>query len=200
LPIRTRVSVPIRDNIAADMVSFRIDGHKTEDIAVLFSGWEKQADVFVRIHSECLTGDVFGSRRCDCGAQLDEAITRMAVEGGIILYLRQEGRGIGLHNKLDAYALQVEKGQDTFEANTQLGFAEDARDYKIAAQMLADLGVKSVRLLSNNRDKAKALESEGINVAAILPTTVHVTDENASYLEAKQRHGHTFQSILKKSA
>lgn len=199
MPIRTRVSVPIRENIAAEMVSFRIDGHKAEDIAVLFSGWEKQADVFVRIHSECLTGDVFGSRRCDCGAQLDEAITRMAAEGGIILYLRQEGRGIGLHNKLDAYALQ-EKGQDTFEANAHLGFPEDARDYKIAARMLADLGVKSVRLLSNNGDKAKALENEGIKIAAILPTTVHVTEENASYLEAKRRHGHTFQSFLKKSA
>ena len=200
MPIRVRVPVPIRDNIAAEMVSFRIDGHESEDIAVLFAGWEKQADVFVRIHSECLTGDVFGSRRCDCGAQLDEAINRMAAEGGIILYLRQEGRGIGLHNKLDAYALQVEKGQDTFEANAHLGFPEDARDYRVAAKMLADLGVKSVRLLSNNRDKAKALENEGIKVSAILPTTVHVTDENASYLEAKQRHGHTFQTILKKSA
>jgi GTP cyclohydrolase II len=200
LPIRARVPVPIRDNIAAEMVSFRIDGHASEDIAVLFPGWEKQTDMFVRIHSECLTGDVFGSRRCDCGAQLDEAITRMAIEGGIILYLRQEGRGIGLHNKLDAYALQSEKGQDTFEANAHLGFPEDARDYKVAAKMLADLGVKSVRLLSNNGDKAKALANEGINVAAILPTTVHVTDENASYLETKQRHGHTFQSILKKSA
>lgn len=199
MSIRTRVSVPIRDNIAADMVSFRIDGHKTEDIAVLFAGWETQADVFVRIHSECLTGDVFGSRRCDCGAQLDEAITRMADEGGIILYLRQEGRGIGLHNKLDAYALQ-EKGQDTFQANAHLGFPEDARDYKIAAQMLADLGVKSVRLLSNNGDKAKALQEEGIRVAAVIPTTVHVTDENAAYIEAKRRHGHTFQTILKKSA
>lgn len=199
MPVRTRVSVPIRDNIAAEMVSFRIDGHGSEDIAVLFAGWEKQADVFLRIHSECLTGDVFGSRRCDCGAQLDEAITRMADEGGIILYLRQEGRGIGLHNKLDAYALQ-EKGQDTFEANAHLGFPEDARDYKIAAQMLADLGVKSVRLLSNNGDKAKALQEEGIRVSAILPTTVHVTDENAAYIEAKRRHGHTFQTILKKSA
>lgn len=200
MPIRARVPVPLRDNIAAEMVSFRLDGHQAEDIAVLFPGWEGQKDVFVRIHSECLTGDVFGSRRCDCGAQLDEAITRMAAEGGIILYLRQEGRGIGLHNKLDAYALQVEQGQDTFEANAHLGFPEDARDYKVAAKMLSDLGVTSVRLLSNNGDKAKALEKEGIKVASVIPTTVHVTAENAAYLEAKRRHGHTISDPAKKSA
>lgn len=196
--IRARVPVPIHPNIAAEMVSFRIEGNKTEDIAILFPGWETQKDVFVRIHSECLTGDVFGSRRCDCGAQLDEAVGLMAEKGGIIIYLRQEGRGIGLYNKLDAYALQIEKGQDTFEANLHLGFPADARDYTIAAAMLEDLGVKSVRLLTNNGAKTEALEKAGINIAAVQPTIAHVTDENLAYLEAKRRHGHTISDLLKK--
>lgn len=198
MTIRARIPVPIRGDIDAEMVSFRLDGHGGEDIAVLFPGWERQESVFVRIHSECLTGDVFGSRRCDCGAQLDEAVARMGEGGGIIIYLRQEGRGIGLYNKLDAYALQIE-GRDTFEANIHLGFPADARDYRIAAAMLSDLGVRSVRLLTNNADKAKALEAAGIAVTEIVPTQAYVTDENSAYLDAKRRHGHTIPDLLKKS-
>ncbi len=142
----------------------------------------------IRPHSECLTGDVFGSQRCDCGAQLREAVERIADAGGYLLYLRQEGRGIGLYNKVDAYRLQDE-GLDTYEANLALGHAEDERDYTVAAQMLAALGVLEVALLSNNPDKAAQLTRLGITVTAQLPTAVHLSAVNASYLETKASRG-----------
>lgn len=199
MPIRTRIPITIRSGLKAEIVSFDFEGHETEDIALLFPGWDKGGDVLVRVHSECLTGDVFGSHRCDCNGQLNEAIDRMAVEGGILIYLRQEGRGIGLYNKLDAYKLQIEEGQDTFEANVHLGLPEDARDYKIASDMLKELGVSSIWLLTNNPDKVRALEDAGIAVYAIMPTGVHVTDDNVSYLSVKKQHGHTIGSIVKKA-
>ena len=144
----------------------------------------------VRLHSECLTGDVFGSQRCDCGPQLREAVERLSEEGGILLYLRQEGRGIGLYSKLDAYALQ-DDGLDTYEANTVLGHGEDERDYTAAAQMLRSVGVESVRLLTNNPDKAAQLAGLGIAVDEIVRTGVHMTAANARYLRAKRdRTGH----------
>jgi GTP cyclohydrolase II len=142
----------------------------------------------VRIHSECLTGDVLGSRRCDCGPQLLEAVKRISGAGGYLLYLRQEGRGIGLYAKLDAYALQ-DAGLDTYEANRALGFDHDERDYTVAAQMLAALEVDRVRLLSNNPDKAAQLDAWGVTVAERVPTAVHVCATNARYLAAKARHG-----------
>lgn len=188
--IRTRIPITIRDGIKAEIVSFSFEGQQTEDIAFLFDGWDKGGDVLVRIHSECLTGDVFGSHRCDCNGQLNEAIDRMSKDGGVLIYLRQEGRGIGLYNKLDAYKLQIEDGQDTFEANAHLGLPLDARDYKIAVAMLRELGVKSVWLLTNNPDKVEALESAGIEVYAMMPTEVHLTDDNVSYLSVKRQHGH----------
>jgi GTP cyclohydrolase II len=145
----------------------------------------------VRLHSECLTGDALGSRRCDCGPQLDEALELIAEEGGYLLYLRQEGRGIGLYAKLDAYALQ-DAGLDTYAANRALGYPEDGRDYTAAAQMLAALGVGTVRLLSNNPDKGDQLERLGVRVAERRPTGVHLTAENRDYLLAKaSRHSHT---------
>src|ERR1700752_5228347 len=118
----------------------------------------------VRLHSECLTGDVFGSQRCDCGPQLREAVERIARHGGYLLYLRQEGRGIGLYDKLDAYALQ-DGGLDTYDANLALGFGADERDYTVAAQMLRALGVRRVALLTNNPDKVRQLEGLGVDVA-----------------------------------
>jgi GTP cyclohydrolase II len=138
----------------------------------------------VRPHSECLTGDVFGSQRCDCGPQLREAVERIAEVGGYLLYLRQEGRGIGLYTKLDAYALQ-DTGLDTYQANLALGHAADERDYTPAAQMLQALGVRQVELLSNNPDKVAQLNALGIGVRNQLPTGVHLSAANAGYLASK---------------
>ncbi|HET8595114.1 MAG TPA: GTP cyclohydrolase II [Intrasporangium sp.] len=146
-----------------------------------------------RIHSECLTGDVFGSQRCDCGAQLRESVERLTTSGGFLLYLRQEGRGIGLYSKLDAYVLQ-DGGLDTYEANLALGYAEDERDYTVAAQMLESLGVRRIALLSNNPDKAGQLRRLGITVTHHVPTGVHLCTANARYLATKAVRGaHTLQ-------
>ena len=143
----------------------------------------------IRPHSECLTGDVMGSQRCDCGAQLRESVARIADAGGYLLYLRQEGRDIGLYAKLDAYALQDE-GLDTYDANRALGFAADGRDYTAAAQMLGALGVDAVRLLSNNPDKAAQLSALGVTIAERVPTGVHLSEDNVRYLRAKAEHTH----------
>jgi len=145
----------------------------------------------VRVHSECLTGDVFGSRRCDCGDQLQLAMERIAQEGcGAIVYLRQEGRGIGLAHKLHAYALQ-EQGLDTVEANLRLGFDADLRDYYVAAQILRELGWTTVRLLSNNPRKVEGLRRYGIVVAERLPLVVPPTPHNERYLQTKrEKLGH----------
>ena len=142
----------------------------------------------VRLHSECLTGDAFGSERCDCGPQLQEAVARISKVGGYLLYLRQEGRGIGLYSKLDAYALQ-EDGLDTYEANVALGFGEDERDYTVAAQMLLGLGVERLDLLSNNPDKSAQLEAAGVRVERRVPTGLHVSSVNGRYLATKARRG-----------
>jgi GTP cyclohydrolase II len=141
----------------------------------------------VRLHSECLTGDVLGSERCDCGPQLREAVELLEEAGGYLLYLRQEGRGIGLYAKLDAYALQ-DRGLDTYEANLALGRDEDERDYTAAAQMLNILGVDRVALLSNNPDKAEQLTDLGVEVTERIPTGVHLSPANAHYLSTKALH------------
>jgi GTP cyclohydrolase II len=149
----------------------------------------------IRPHSECLTGDVFGSQRCDCGPQIREAVERIADAGGFLLYLRQEGRGIGLYAKLDAYLLQ-DAGLDTYEANLALGYAADERDYTVAAQMLHALGLTRVALLSNNPDKAAQLARLGVTVTERLPTGMHLSAANSSYLAAKVTHGgHTLCSL-----
>ncbi|WP_405465112.1 GTP cyclohydrolase II [Streptomyces jietaisiensis] len=187
--VRTRVSVPLRFGdftVTADVVTFHglVDGR--EHLAlVLGDGADGTAGPpLVRLHSECLTGDVFGSARCDCGPQLREAVERIAEHGGVLLYLRQEGRGIGLYNKLDAYALQDE-GLDTYAANAALGLPEDARDYTAAAQMLRALGIGTLDLLSNNPDKAEQLTALGLTVGAHVPTGVFTTAHNVRYLHAK---------------
>lgn len=153
------------------------------------SGCER---VLVRVHSECLTGDVFGSRRCDCGPQLHAAMKRIQAEGqGVVLYMRQEGRGIGLGPKIAAYKLQ-EQGLDTVEANIKLGFPMDLRDYGIGAQMLSDLGLKSIRLLTNNPKKLVGLEGHGLRVVEQIPIRVASNPHNAKYLATKRkRMGHS---------
>ncbi len=148
----------------------------------------------VRVHSECLTGDALGSLRCDCGPQLREAVTRIREVGGYLVYLRQEGRGIGLYNKIDAYALQ-DRGLDTFEANEALGFGGDERSYGVAAQMLLGLGVERVDLLTNNPDKAVQLRAGGVRVRRCLPTGLHLSPVNGRYLAAKAWRGHRMPGL-----
>jgi 3,4-dihydroxy 2-butanone 4-phosphate synthase/GTP cyclohydrolase II len=144
--------------------------------------------VLVRVHSECLTGDVFGSRRCDCGAQLHQAMKQIAEHGaGVLVYMRQEGRGIGLPAKLHAYKLQEEEGLDTVEANRRLGFPMDLREYGLGAQILSDLGVRKLRLLTNNPRKMVGLSGHGLQVAGREPIKIKPHAHNRRYLTAKKR-------------
>ena len=196
--VRTEVVVPLRftDGYATvgRMITFAglVDGR--EHLAVGLGS--PPALPLVRPHSECLTGDVLGSQRCDCGAQLREAVERISEVGGYLLYLRQEGRGIGLYDKLDAYALQ-DDGLDTYDANLALGHAEDERDYTVAAQMLHALGVPAVALLSNNPDKAAQLAGLGLTVRERVPTGVHLSAANVRYLSVKASHtAHTIELPL----
>src|SRR5664279_3502274 len=203
--VRRQVSVQMKfaDGYVTDALVFTFDGlvDGKEHLALALGAWQESLRrsagggpaPLVRPHSECLTGDVFGSERCDCGPQLREAAQRITEAGGFLLYLRQEGRGIGLYGKLDAYALQ-ERGLDTFQANLALGWDEDERDYTAAAQMLHTLGVDRVALLSNNPDKADQLAGLGVEIAERIPTGVHLTSVNAGYLAAKALHSsHTLE-------
>jgi len=172
-------------------IAYKSDVDPYEHLALVLGDVTTDAPVLVRVHSECLTGDVFHSMRCDCGEQLDVAMEMIAKEGrGAIIYLRQEGRGIGLHNKIKAYALQ-EKGLDTVEANISLGFPADKRDYGIGAQIMADLGLHDSRLLSNNPKKVIGLESYGLKVVETVPIVCKPNKHNLFYLQTKKnKMGH----------
>jgi len=185
--VRTRISLKVGSNshIPAEMISFNELVSDKEHVALVFAKADKSQPVpLVRIHSECLTGDVFHSSRCDCGEQLDEAINQMAEEGGIILYLRQEGRGIGLYNKIDAYKLQSE-GMNTYQANNHLGFGDDLRDFTEAGQMLEALNITRLKLMTNNPKKINALNDYGLIVEEEVNTSTHIKDGNEDYLKAK---------------
>ena len=206
--VRTRVSVPLAFadgyRTRADVVTFTGLADGREHLALGLGDWEAALaagrPLLVRPHSECLTGDVLGSQRCDCGPQLREAVERISAAGGVLLYLRQEGRGIGLYEKLDAYALQ-DAGLDTYEANRALGRGDDERDYTAAAQMLHALGVGRVELLTNNPDKALQLRAAGIDVVRSVATGVHLSPANARYLQAKiDATGHTLDLPLQPAA
>ena len=197
--VRGQVPLPLRleDGTLTEARVFSFDGlcDGREHVAIALGdravdAFDETGVPFVRVHSECLTGDVLGSQRCDCGPQLREAIERLTDVGGYLLYLRQEGRGIGLYNKLDAYALQ-DAGLDTYEANLALGFEKDERDYTVAAQMLLALGINHIDLLTNNPDKATGLQSAGIRVNSQVPTRLHLSSGNGRYLAAKAWRGHT---------
>jgi 3,4-dihydroxy 2-butanone 4-phosphate synthase/GTP cyclohydrolase II len=168
-------------------IAYRSAVDAAEHVALVKGDISSEEPVLVRVHSECLTGDVFGSLRCDCGVQVEMALQSIAKEGrGVFLYMRQEGRGIGFHNKLRAYALQ-DQGMDTVEANVALGFAPDLRDYGVGAQILADLGLHNIRLLTNNRKKVVGLGSYGIKIVETVPLIAPATPYNIHYLETKQK-------------
>jgi 3,4-dihydroxy 2-butanone 4-phosphate synthase/GTP cyclohydrolase II len=174
---------------------------EAESIALTMGRFPTDEPVFVRIHSECITGEVFGSLKCDCGDQLEQAMQHIQRRGhGVVIYLRQEGRGIGLGNKIRAYGLQA-AGANTIEANHMLGFETDLRDFRIAAEILVDLGVKRVELHTNNPDKLRALEAHGIEVASRVPAHGQVNPHNRRYLETKHKIlGHQLGGLFERRA
>ena len=192
-----RVGEALVPTAHGDFLCVAFESGGVQHLALVAGEVGAQGGVLVRVHSECLTGDVFGSRRCDCGGQLDAAMHRISVEGtGVVVYLRgHEGRGIGLGPKLQAYQLQ-ELGFDTVDANLELGFPVDSRDYEAAALILADLGVVSVRVLSNNPAKCAGLAAHGVRIVAREPLSMTPTRENLRYLRTKQsRMGHLLDEL-----
>jgi 3,4-dihydroxy 2-butanone 4-phosphate synthase/GTP cyclohydrolase II len=177
-------------------IAYKSDIDPDEHLALIMGDISTGEPVLVRVHSECLTGDVFGSLRCDCGEQVDVALQRIADEGrGVLLYMRQEGRGIGFHNKMRAYALQ-DRGLDTVEANLSLGFAPDLRDYGIGAQILVDLGLKEIRFLTNNPKKIIGFDGYGLKVVEQVPIVITPNPYNLHYLETKQKKlGHKLEVV-----
>ncbi len=183
--IRAIVPIPLPIGVTPDFVSFHGFAANSEHFAICFKGTDDPSlPPLVRVHSECITGDLFGSLRCDCGEQLNEAMRLLALHGGYLLYLRQEGRGIGLYNKLDAYHLQAQ-GMDTYAANRYLKLPEDGRDYACASEMLRALEVTRIRLLSNNPRKAEQLARYGIEIAESVQTGTYLNQHNQHYLSTK---------------
>ncbi|MEJ2154192.1 MAG: bifunctional 3,4-dihydroxy-2-butanone-4-phosphate synthase/GTP cyclohydrolase II [Desulfobacteraceae bacterium] len=187
--------IPTEHGGEFSMIAYENDVDDLLHIAMVKGPIDPEKPVLVRVHSECMTGDIFGSMRCDCGNQLHQAMAKIAGEGsGVIVYLRQEGRGIGLVNKLKAYELQQKEGLDTVEANRQLGFKDDLRDYGIGAQMLRDIGVRKMRLLTNNPKKMVGLEGYGLSITEQIPIEVEANEYNRCYLECKKlKMGHMLQ-------
>ncbi len=173
-----------------NMVAYQGPANDMPHLAMVSQDFDAAKAVVVRIHSECLTGDLFGSVRCDCGEQLDKALEVTSKCGGVVLYLRQEGRGIGLINKMKAYNLQ-DTGLNTVDANTHLGFEPDERSYEIAIKILQDLGIKNIHLLTNNPEKLHAFDNAAVTVKSRMPIIIQPKEENENYLQVKQEQmGH----------
>jgi GTP cyclohydrolase II len=200
LEIVSEARIPLEDGITARFCVFR-DAVGSSPVAIILGEPDFSQPVAVRVHSACLTGDVFGSRRCDCGAQLKLAIAQLSeTGGGVVLYLEQEGRGLGLANKMRAYELQ-DGGLDTMDANMMLGFDDDERDYGVAARMLRMVGVRRVLLLTNNPGKLEALSDGGVEVTARIPLHTTINPENRRYLATKAaRAGHWLDDMLESEA
>jgi GTP cyclohydrolase II len=182
--VRSQVELPLDGGRLADLISFHGFARDQEHFALRFGEPAPGQIPLVRVHSECITGDLFRSQRCDCGAQLEQAMDMMQAEGGLVIYLRQEGRGIGLYAKVEAYRLQ-DCGMDTFAANEQLSLPRDGRSYVAAAQMLLALDIRQIKLLTNNPDKADQLLAAGVDVQKCVPTGTFLTPHNQRYLRAK---------------
>lgn len=195
LKIATRAHLPIAAEEEAEIIAFRSAGDMREHVALVLGNRSTARTPLVRLHSECLTGDIFGSLKCDCGPQLDSALAAMSAEAanggwGVLLYMRQEGRGIGIINKLRAYRLQDE-GFDTLEANRRLGLPEEARDFPLAARMLDLMGIADVRLMTNNLEKVAALTDAGVHVVERVAHELPANPHNRRYLDTKRdRAGH----------
>ncbi len=188
LDIKSLVRIPILDgDTYGTFISFKGLEAGAEHFAIQLGVLKPGQTPLVRVHSECMTGDVFGSQRCDCGPQLHESLGKIARHGGFLLYLRQEGRGIGLYAKFDAYVLQ-DQGFNTFEANRRLNFPDDMRSFDVAAQMLKALGHERIKLLTNNPDKVGQLREAGIAIQDVVPTQLFANQHNHRYLAAKARH------------
>jgi 3,4-dihydroxy 2-butanone 4-phosphate synthase/GTP cyclohydrolase II len=179
-----------------NLIPFKQKSNGLEHVALIKGEWTKDEPIYVRVHSSCITGDIFGSMRCDCGQQLHEAMRMIDKAGkGVVVYMNQEGRGIGLFNKIKAYKLQ-EEGRDTVEANIELGFEDDERDYGVGASILRELELGKIKLLTNNPIKRKGLEAYGLEVVDNIPLEIEPNEHNKFYLETKrQKMGHTLELV-----